>query len=114
MISFTSTPPVSLRSRLVNLPPLQADVDMAALAHPLNLIEKLIVLNPTRRLSASDALQHPWFMSGVPLILPPGHATFLPKVQHSFETFEEWNGCTLRDIFRPGVENAYAGFNAAL
>lgn len=77
-------------------------------------MQKLIVLDPTRRLSASDAVSHGWFWTGVPLVLPPQHARCILDKLHQDQVAEEWNGWSLRDILRPGVEQAFATFSAAL
>ena len=36
----------------------------------LDLVKKLLTYEPERRLRAADALKHPFFERGVPLLLP--------------------------------------------
>lgn len=39
-------------------------------ASPLDLIQRLLVYPASLRLQAKEALHHPWFASGHPLVLP--------------------------------------------
>lgn len=84
-LTFNTVPAVPLQSRLPNLPcPPQTALaphspeDVVAPAHlpdassqltPLDLIHRLLVYPPLRRLRASEALLHPWFADDV-ILLP--------------------------------------------
>lgn len=108
MMAFSPTPPTELRTHLVNLPPHEEN------ANPLDLITKLIVLDPKHRLPAASAVRHAWFSTGVPLVLPPGHPGLDENVGSSLRHYDEWKGHRLADLIRPGVEEAFARFRSAL
>ncbi|KAJ3532492.1 hypothetical protein NM688_g7413 [Phlebia brevispora] len=61
-ITFADASPIDLHTRLPNLP--------AAGQQAFDLITRLLVYEPARRIHATDALRHAWFR-GSPLLLPP-------------------------------------------
>lgn len=114
MMTFAPTSPTELRTRLINLPSIEENGAAPLDAHPLDLIKKLMVLNPKRRLPAASAVKHAWFWNGIPLMLPPGHASLASSDGNSFQHSEDWKGCRLEDLIRPGVEQALARFRSTI
>ena len=110
MMSFTPTEPSRLESRLVNLPPSSSEH-----SSPVDLIMKLLVLNPRNRLSATSALQHYWFWTGEPTLLPRAHPGVSSVVDESGSVRQiarEWKGMDLGDILRPGIDTAVTAWHA--
>lgn len=114
MMSFAVTPPAELRERLVNLPYGQDASPAPSTTDPVDLIQKLLVLDPRNRLDALSATKHPWFRSGDPLILPRGHPGPLTSDEPLGRWEQTWNGYDLGDLVRLGVEAAYTGWRSVL
>ncbi|EIW87347.1 kinase-like protein [Coniophora puteana RWD-64-598 SS2] len=87
-ISFVDAHPIPLSSLLPHLPPsLRALHDPSSLdttshapkpladaaATPLDLLHRLLVYEPSRRLCAHDALHHPWLADKTGVLLPEGY-----------------------------------------
>lgn len=78
-VTFQEAQPIDLARRLPNLPTEQIVVSAVSyfppeelVDSPLDLIHRLLVYPPEKRLSAVNVLQHPWLRTG-PLLLPPGY-----------------------------------------
>jgi len=70
-VVFNIVPSVDLPTLLPNLPPSSISQDCA----PLDLLAKLLTYPPTSRLSAENALKHPWLKTKeAVLLLPKGYA----------------------------------------
>ncbi|KAI1790909.1 kinase-like protein [Ganoderma leucocontextum] len=69
-VTFVEVLPVDLIGLLPNLPPLEIARERE---DTLDLARKLLTYEPESRLRAEDALEHPFFKRGVPLLLPQGH-----------------------------------------
>ncbi len=82
-MSFQDVQPVNLADFLPNLPPEEENIPFdgshfpkAGMANsPLDLIHRLLVYPPERRLQSADALNHPWFVSDPRLLLPDNYPT---------------------------------------
>lgn len=113
-MSFAETPPTDLRERLVNLPyPANAPPALRP-ADPVDLVLKLLILDPQSRLDALSITKHPWFWAGDPLVLPHGHPGPLAGREFLGRWGYTWNGFEFGDLVRPGVEAAYAGWHSTL
>nr|VWP02446.1 N/A [Ganoderma boninense] len=66
-VTFVGVPPADLAGLLPNLPPIQTGREREDV---LDLVRKLLTYEPERRLRATDALKHPFFKHGAPLLLP--------------------------------------------
>lgn len=92
-VTFNEVPAVQLDTRLPNLP-CPSDVMRT---HAIDLVSKLLVYPPESRLSAQDALSHPFLTCDeVPLLLPPGYP--LGEGQEGRQVQVEWEGLSLRDL----------------
>ncbi|KDQ18232.1 hypothetical protein BOTBODRAFT_128323 [Botryobasidium botryosum FD-172 SS1] len=103
-LSFTDVPAMPLSPLLPNLP--NPEFTPAG-ASPLDLIQRLLAYPPTSRLSAQEALSHPWFASG-DLVLPTGHPgpTYGEKTIASLK----WQAQPIGDWVRPLVEGEIRRF----
>ncbi|KAI0082328.1 kinase-like protein [Panus rudis PR-1116 ss-1] len=79
-VSFVMTAPTNLHELLPNLPPESFPVSADSAfpspefkPAPLDLIHRFLVYPPSLRLTAAEALSHPWFHTDLPLVLPPGY-----------------------------------------
>ena len=76
-VSFQDTPPTNLAGHLPNLPP-ESNISFDGSHFPadepvdsaLDLVHRLLVYPPDRRLNAANAQTHPWFKSVPHLLLP--------------------------------------------
>ncbi|KAI0652787.1 kinase-like protein [Cubamyces menziesii] len=93
-VTFVQVPPVDVRRLLPNLPPADTQPEHDDC---FDLISKLLVYPPDLRLRAADALLHPLFTRGLPLLLPPNY----PREQIGGFTVAEWHGHTLGEILAP-------------
>ena len=66
-MTFVEVPSVDLAGLLPNLPPIQTGRERE---DALDLVKKLLTYEPEWRLRATDALKHPFFKHGTPLLLP--------------------------------------------
>ncbi|KAH9929789.1 kinase-like protein [Fomitopsis serialis] len=92
-ISFQVVPKQDLRTLLPNLPPTTTP------AHSdkrdcVDLIDRLLTYQPSMRLSAANALRHPWFTEAAPLLVPLGYTVASEDAQR----VETWEGKTLVDL----------------
>ncbi|KAF8313182.1 kinase-like protein [Clavulina sp. PMI_390] len=115
VMSFNTSTPSPLHDHLPNLPPSAA----TNVSHtPVDLIEKLLVLDPTRRIPASKIIQEPYFWSGIPLVLPPELISMsIPlhgETKYDGSLEQDLNGFHLGDILKPGVDQTFAKIRAAL
>jgi serine/threonine protein kinase len=123
MLQFQVMPPDNLDSHLPNLPaftrPSASSGTHYTYPHSasdsaLGLIQKLLVCDPSRRPTAAEALEHPWFNDGIPLILPRGHngaGIYIPdtdKVRRNIQV--EWEGMDLGKILKPAIDRAVASW----
>ena len=95
-VTFNEAPAIQLDTLLPNLP-CQSD---AMRIHAIDLISKLLVYPPESRLSAQDALSHPFLTCDeVPLLLPPGYP--LREGQAGRQVQVEWEeGLSLSDLVK--------------
>ncbi|KAI0640131.1 kinase-like protein [Trametes polyzona] len=93
-VTFVQVPAVDLRRLLPNLPPegTQPDRDDC-----LDLVSKLLVYPPESRLRASDALSHPLFGRGLPLLLPQEY----PRDGSPDTAIDVWDDRTLAEVLKP-------------
>ncbi|KAI0756430.1 kinase-like domain-containing protein [Daedaleopsis nitida] len=79
-VSFIEVPPVNLITLLPNLP---GPGDEPEREDCLDLIRRLLVYPPDRRMHATDALKHQLFTCGFPLLLPTGYPNVeVPRAQN--------------------------------
>ncbi|KAI0368917.1 kinase-like protein, partial [Pilatotrama ljubarskyi] len=90
-VTFVQVPPVELKRLLPNLPP---DETQPEHDDCLDLVSKLLVYPPESRLRADEAVCHPLFGRGVPLLVPAGY----PKDHLLASATESWEGRTLADL----------------
>jgi len=107
MMSFQQTTAADISNLLPNLPASYRTIDPSS---PLDLIERLLVYDPGSRLRAPAILEHPWFSSGAPLILPRDYSNSSIDIRVEWET--RWDGIDLADMIAPGVQSAYALWEA--
>ncbi|KAH9854280.1 kinase-like protein [Lenzites betulinus] len=92
-VNFIQVPPVDVATLLPNLPleglPEREDC--------LDLISQLLVYPPESRLCATDALGHPLFQRGFPLLLPHGY----PQADLPEDATDVWQGRVLADVLAP-------------
>lgn len=98
-VSFIDALPVDLRTIMPNLPQVDGDADVNVrpghfppeepVPSAIDLVQRFIVYPPERRLTAANALQHPWIAAGS-LLLPPGYPVD--------NAVAEWNGRTLGQL----------------
>ncbi|KAI0714785.1 kinase-like protein [Earliella scabrosa] len=69
-VTFVQVPPVDLLTLLPNLPPADTQPEHAQC---LDLVSRLLVYPPERRLRPAFALKHGLFATGLPLLLPVGY-----------------------------------------
>ncbi|CDO73403.1 hypothetical protein BN946_scf185013.g37 [Trametes cinnabarina] len=91
-VTFVQVPSVDLRRLLPNLPPEEFQPEHEDC---VDLVSKLLVYPPESRLKAQDALSHPLFKRGTPLLLPRGYLRDNAMGEHAVE---EWQGRELVDI----------------
>lgn len=117
MVSFTNIlPPANnaLASLLTNLPSpdtlppnsqVTSSFDMPSI---LSLISSLLVLNPSRRVSARELLRNPWCRD-TPVMLPEAYPRLHGDDVIGQTTFFRWDmGGTLGDILRPAMDSVKA------
>ncbi|KAI0354667.1 kinase-like protein [Trametes cingulata] len=90
-VTFVQVPPVELRRLLPNLPPEETRPEHDDC---LDLVSRLLVYPPESRLRADDALSHPLFHRGIPLLVPVGY----PKDHLPASASERWEGRAFADI----------------
>ncbi|KAF8641182.1 hypothetical protein AX17_000817 [Amanita inopinata Kibby_2008] len=106
-VVFRDVPPVPLISHLPNLPPpiheangaLDSPSPRNSSKYALDLVSRLLVYPPEKRLKAQEALSHPWFTTtDTPLLLPPNY----PLQDDSLETHitAEWRGKSLGKVIQ--------------
>ena len=107
-MAFQQTAAVDITTLLPNLPP---SCRVEPLSSPLDLVERLLAYDPGSRLRASAILEHPWFSSGAPLLLPRHPSFSSIGIRVNWET--QWDGISLADMVRPGVQSANALWEAS-
>ncbi|KAI0334016.1 kinase-like protein [Cubamyces sp. BRFM 1775] len=93
-VTFVQVPPVDVRRLLPNLPPADTQPEHNDC---FDFIAKLLVYPPNSRLRAADALRHPLFTRGLPLLLPSSY----PRDQVGDLTIADWRGRTLQEVLSP-------------
>ncbi|KAI0673836.1 kinase-like protein [Trametes maxima] len=103
-VTFIQVPPVDLHKLLPNLPAIevQPEHDLC-----LDLVRKLLVYPPESRLRAKDALSHPIFERGLPLLLPTGY----PRDGLPQGSIEVWQDRTLVDVLSQYLPRPSPGFD---
>ncbi|KZT73248.1 kinase-like protein [Daedalea quercina L-15889] len=94
-VSFQVAPKQNLQLLLPNVPASSSTVhtDRPAESNCVNLVEKFLSYQPSMRMSAADALRHPWFTEAAPLVVPPRYTAASDDVQIE----ETWESQTLAD-----------------
>lgn len=93
-MNFVQVPPVDLRTLLPNLPPAEAQPEHDDC---FDLVSKFLVYPPESRLRAGDALAHPLFARGLPLLLPQSY----PREGLPAASMDSWEGRSLADVLAP-------------
>ncbi|KAI0652570.1 kinase-like protein [Trametes meyenii] len=101
-VTFIQVPPADLCGLLPNLP---AEDTQLERDDCLDLVRKLAVYPPELRLRAIDALSHPLFERGLPLLLPEGY----PKDSLPQAASEDWEGHTLADMLSQYLPHRSSG-----
>ena len=91
-VTFVQVPPVDLLTLLPNLPPADTQPEHAQC---LDLVSKLLVYPPERRLRPAFALKHGLFVTGMPLLLPVGYPADDGPGKHL------WGSRRLADVLSP-------------
>ena len=91
-------PKQDLRIFLPNLP--HATTDSTC----VDLLDQFLAYESSLRLSAADALHHPWFTEAASLLLPPGYPEAPPDVR----CVSTWEGRTLSDLLLAKLNLAHA------
>lgn len=102
-ISFRMVPRQALRTLLPNLPPTTTPA-LSDQRNCVDLIDRLLTYQPSMRLSAANALRHPWFTEAAPLLVPPGYTAASDDAQG----VEIWEGKTLADLLLPKLHPSRA------
>ncbi|CAG7853763.1 SubName: Full=Related to CDC28-Cyclin-dependent protein kinase {ECO:0000313/EMBL:CCA68031.1} [Serendipita indica DSM 11827] len=98
-IQFIQAPRQDIAKLMPHLPP--AD------PNPLNLIEALLAYPPSKRLSASKARVHSWFMAGEPLLFPTDYSL---EPAEGTQTTNKLQGFTLTQILHYLVDVEHSRF----
>ena len=87
-VTFQTAAKQDLRAFLPNRPPTTAESTC------VDLIENFLAYPPSSRLTAVDALHHPWFTEASELLVPPGY----PETLHDIRHIATWEGRTLSEL----------------
>ncbi|KAI8990649.1 kinase-like protein [Trametes punicea] len=98
-VTFVQVPAVDMERLLPNLPP---DGTHRERDDFLDLLSKFLVYPPESRLRAGDALSHPLFGHGLPLLLPRAY----PRDRVAENAVEEWEGRLLSEVLSRYLPNA--------
>jgi len=108
-VTFNTVPSVNLASLLPNLPSSDKQNTAETLSRPdgpmapspLDLLQRLLVHTPSRRLHAANALSHPWLIADPPVLLPSEYrlANTDSDILQVYPA-TVWNGNDLGEWFR--------------
>ena len=100
-IVFNVVPKVPLAPLLPNLPPLS----LVSQASPvLDILAKFLQYPPSSRLTAEDALQHPWFTTSAILCLPQDYK--LDRSEFDDIVRYEYNGRMFGELLNSKLTSA--------
>lgn len=97
-VTFQMAPKQDLRIFLPNLPPATAE------SICVDLVENFLAYPPSSRLTAADALHHPWFTEASELLIPPEY----PEISHDVRYTATWEGRKLSDLLLVVLNSKHA------